>query len=258
MQNPLKPVFSIPRTNRVAAAAVALAALAVVFAACRGGGSNPDLDSGLPLLNPTISADRCIQHLQPEEAPHFSDIDQSRFIETESGLRYYDIEVGTGETPTIADAAVVEYTGWLTDGCMFDTSYLNEDPVTFPLVGVIRGWTDTFQTMQEGGTRVVEIPPDLAYGEVGRPPRIGKDATLIFHLHLLDRLTIPEAEATLESRRATATADAAEFYATVTAEAEQTAAAGTPVPGEETPGAMPPVESATPAPTGIPAPTVGP
>jgi hypothetical protein len=264
MHNPLKSVTLILRTG--AAGALLLLALATVLAACRGGGANPGPNVQPPIILPTANPSACVESFQPEGAPQFSDIDPSRYIETESGVRYYDVQVGTGESPTLADAAIVEYTGWLENGCMFDTSYANEGGVTFPLIGVIAGWRNTFQDMKEGGIRVIEVPPLEAYGPVGRPPRIPPNATLIFHVHLLERLTIPEAQATLQAQQATATAEAADRNATATAAAQETSvaqtaspSAGTPPAGTQTPApATPTPGPGTPQATSLPAPTVGP
>jgi hypothetical protein len=201
-------------------------ALAVVILGCRGGGSNPSADDrDLPLIVPTVSKTSCVDKLQPEGAPQFADIDTSRFQDSATvGLRYYDIVEGTGDTPELVDAVSVEYTGWLADGCMFDTSYINETPVTFPLLQVIEGWQLAFSTMKEGGVRVIEIAPDLAYGATGRPPRIPPNATLIFRAELLSRITLAEAQATVAAEQAVATAEAESIFATATAEAELTPA----------------------------------
>jgi FKBP-type peptidyl-prolyl cis-trans isomerase FkpA len=77
----------------------------------------------------------------------------------------------------------VHYTGWLTDGSEFDSS-AGDDPVTFPLSGVIEGWTEGVGSMNEGGQRRLIIPAALAYGEQGRPGIPG-GATLIFDVDLL-------------------------------------------------------------------------
>jgi FKBP-type peptidyl-prolyl cis-trans isomerase len=209
-------------------ALVAFAALAVTVAACRGGGSNPSNDDQkLPFIQPTTSANQCINDAQPEDAPQFAAIDVSRYIENISGLKYYDVAEGAGETPLLADAVRIEYTGWLDNGCMVDTSYVNEGPSTFPMITMIPGWREAFSTMKEGGIRVVEIPSDLGFGAVGSPPRIGGDATLVFYLEFIERLTLEEAQATVQADQATATAEAADAQATSTVEAAEAAASAT-------------------------------
>lgn len=190
------------------------AAITIAAVGCRGSGSDPSSkDQGLPIINATVPQSQCVNHIQPDGAPTFAGLDLSLLQVQDPGLRFYEIEEGTGETPTLFDAVSVEYTGWLEDGCMFDTSYPNEGAVNFPLLNVIGGWQQAFATMQEGGTRVIEIEPDLAYGAVGFPPRIPPEATLIFHVTLINRVTIEEAQATVEAEIADATAVAAEGIA---------------------------------------------
>lgn len=103
-----------------------------------------------------------------------------------SGLQYYDLVVGTGETPPEASTRVrVHYSGWLTDGTQFDSSVERGTPADFPLNGVIGGWTEGVGSMAVGGKRKLIIPFNLAYGAGGRAPVIPAKATLIFDVELL-------------------------------------------------------------------------
>jgi len=88
-------------------------------------------------------------------------------ITTASGLQYKVITPGTGAKPTAADTVTVHYRGTLIDGAEFDSSYSRGQPATFPLSGVIAGWTEGVQLMQEGGKSQLVIPPSLAYGDKG-------------------------------------------------------------------------------------------
>lgn len=105
---------------------------------------------------------------------------------TASGLQYYDIKAGNGETPSGPTAPVtVHYSGWLVDGRKFDSSVDRGQPVTLDLNQFIRGWSEGVGSMKVGGKRKLIIPYNLAYGESGRPPVIPPKALLIFDVELL-------------------------------------------------------------------------
>jgi FKBP-type peptidyl-prolyl cis-trans isomerase FklB len=102
-----------------------------------------------------------------------------------NGLQYKVITEGKGESPTLRDAVTVNYRGTLIDGTEFDSSYKRGEPATFPVTGVIRGWTEALQLMKVGSKWQLFVPSDLAYGQFGQPPKIGPNATLIFDVELL-------------------------------------------------------------------------
>lgn len=106
-------------------------------------------------------------------------------ITTPSGLQYKVLKQGTGPKPTTTDKVVCNYKGTLINGKEFDSSYKRGEPATFPVNGVIKGWTEALQLMPVGSKYQLFIPADLAYGERGAGADIGPDATLIFEVELL-------------------------------------------------------------------------
>lgn len=103
---------------------------------------------------------------------------------TASGLQYKVITEGAGKTPKENDSVTVNYRGTFVDGTEFDSSYKRGQPATFPVKGVIKGWTEALQLMKEGSKWQLFIPSQLAYGE-SAPPQIGPNATLIFEVELI-------------------------------------------------------------------------
>jgi FKBP-type peptidyl-prolyl cis-trans isomerase len=103
---------------------------------------------------------------------------------TASGLQYKVIKAGTGASPKPTDTVKVHYTGKLVDGTVFDSSVERGTPATFPVKGVIPGWTEALQLMKVGDKWQLVIPAKLAYGEDGPGP-IGPNSTLIFEVELL-------------------------------------------------------------------------
>jgi FKBP-type peptidyl-prolyl cis-trans isomerase FklB len=101
-----------------------------------------------------------------------------------SGLQYKILTPGTGPKPTATDSVICNYRGTLLNNTEFDSSYKRGQPATFPVTGVIKGWTEALQLMPVGSKWQLFIPADLAYGERGREP-IGPNATLVFDLELM-------------------------------------------------------------------------
>jgi len=102
-----------------------------------------------------------------------------------SGLQYKILTAGTGPKPTASDTVVCNYRGTLINGTEFDSSYKRGQPATFPVSGVIKGWTEALQLMGVGSKWQLFIPSDLAYGDRGAGADIGPDATLIFEVELI-------------------------------------------------------------------------
>ena len=108
-------------------------------------------------------------------------------ITTASGLLYRVLVEGSGsESPGLDSVVSVHYRGKLTDGKEFDSSYQRNQPATFPVKGVIRGWAEALQLMKVGDKWELTIPPDLGYGSQGAGSKIPPDATLIFEVELLE------------------------------------------------------------------------
>jgi len=102
-----------------------------------------------------------------------------------SGLQYQVLQAGKGKTPSKTDKVTTHYHGTLIDGTVFDSSYERGEPATFPVNGVIAGWTEALQLMQEGAKWRLFIPSNLAYGSRGAGSDIGPDSTLIFDVELI-------------------------------------------------------------------------
>ena len=122
----------------------------------------------------------------PTPAPPPTELDESAFMETESGLRYAVLQEGDGPMPVDGQTVSVHYTGWLTDGTQFDSS-AGGTPLSFEVgtPGLIEGWQQAVRLMPLGSKYQVIIPPELGYGDQGIGP-IPPDATLIFEMELVD------------------------------------------------------------------------
>lgn len=115
---------------------------------------------------------------------------------TPSGLQYKIVTAGKGKQPKSEDTVVAHYRGTLINGTEFDSSYQRNEPATFPVHGVIKGWQEVLPLMQEGAKWQVYIPSDLAYGPRGAGGAIGPNEVLIFDIELL---SVKESEAKAEA-----------------------------------------------------------
>ena len=104
---------------------------------------------------------------------------------TASGLQYEVLTEGSGPKPTLRSSVTTHYHGTLIDGTVFDSSYQRGEPATFPVNGVIAGWTEALQLMGEGAKYRLYIPAELAYGKRGAGRDIPGDTALIFDVELL-------------------------------------------------------------------------
>ncbi|MDD7461180.1 MAG: FKBP-type peptidyl-prolyl cis-trans isomerase [Prevotellaceae bacterium] len=103
-----------------------------------------------------------------------------------SGLQYQVLQEGTGKKPKATDQVKCHYEGMLVDGTMFDSSVQRGEPATFPLNGVIAGWTEGLQLMAEGAKYRFFIPYNLGYGEHGAGASIPPFAALVFDVELIE------------------------------------------------------------------------
>jgi len=110
-----------------------------------------------------------------------------------SGLLYKILQEGTGAKPTAADTVTVNYRGTLINGTEFDSSYKRGQPSSFPVGGIIKGWTEALLLMPVGSKWQLFIPSDLAYGPRQASPAIGPNSTLVFEVELLSIQAKPTA-----------------------------------------------------------------
>ena len=114
-----------------------------------------------------------------------SNASKAGIITLPSGLQYEVLTQGTGNKPSLSSSVTTHYHGTLINGTVFDSSYQRGQPATFPVNGVIAGWTEALQLMPEGSKYRLYIPSDLAYGKRGAGRDIPGDTALIFDVELL-------------------------------------------------------------------------
>jgi FKBP-type peptidyl-prolyl cis-trans isomerase len=110
---------------------------------------------------------------------------QQGVITLPDGLQYKILREGDGPKPTAADSVVCNYRGTLLNNKEFDSSYKRGQPATFPVSGVIKGWTEALELMPVGSKWQIVVPPELAYGARGAGADIGPNSTLVFEIELL-------------------------------------------------------------------------
>jgi FKBP-type peptidyl-prolyl cis-trans isomerase FklB len=126
------------------------------------------------------------KNLQAGEAFLAQNKNKPGVVTLADGLQYKVIKEGAGQKPTENDVVTVHYAGKLIDGTEFDSSYKRGEPATFPVNGVIPGWTEALKLMNKGSTWELYIPASLAYGQQGAGGAIGPNEVLIFKVELLD------------------------------------------------------------------------
>jgi len=130
-------------------------------------------------------AQQAPKNLKEGEAFLVENAKKEGVVTLESGLQYQVITPGTGNAPKATDKVTTHYRGTLIDGTEFDSSYKRGQPATFPVKGVIAGWTEALQLMKVGAKWQLFIPANLAYGKRGAGGKIGPNATLIFDIELI-------------------------------------------------------------------------
>lgn len=136
------------------------------------------------LLAPALLAQR--EKLPPDDL-EFVEKTWPEARKTVTGIRYFVLKEGQGAMPKPGDKVNVLYVGRLLNGTVFDQATEPDKPFTFRVRRdmVIEGWDQILQLMKVGEKRLVIIPPELAYGTRGQPPKIGRNATLVFEMELL-------------------------------------------------------------------------
>jgi FKBP-type peptidyl-prolyl cis-trans isomerase FklB len=165
-----------------------------------------DAIAGKPQLNPdqvkeimaTFEKD---MEKKQKEAGEKNKAEGAKFLEenkkkegvktTASGLQYKVLKEGNGAQPKKTDTVTVNYRGTLINGTEFDSSFKRGQPATFPVNGVIPGWTEALQLMKVGSKYQLFIPSNLAYGERSVSPDLGANSTLIFEVELMDAKPAP-------------------------------------------------------------------
>jgi FKBP-type peptidyl-prolyl cis-trans isomerase FklB len=144
-----------------------------------------DLGKRLSEKKRALRKQRLSELLEQSKAFHAENKKKPNVVTTESGLQYRVLETGRGKHPSASDKVLVHYTGKLVDGTIFDSSINRGKPASFSVDRVIKGWTEALQLMGQGDRWQLYIPPDLAYGEKGMPPRIPPNSSLIFDVELI-------------------------------------------------------------------------
>ena len=176
------------RVHRIASCILATSLLATVVGCTLPGKANPFANSTYTPFaaqkhdGPPITAydkDALLRNVGPidDDAPQ-------EFSETNSGLKYRILRKSVGNKPTASSSVTVDYRGWLDDGTEFDSSYKQGQPISFPLNGVIPGWTEGMQLVGTGGMIELEIPSALGYGARGSGAAVPPNATLHFIVEL--------------------------------------------------------------------------
>ncbi len=167
-----------------------VASMAIIALACGSSGPSSDRELGeVIVLTPTPAKANCLNAAYPDDAPGFGDDGTIVYETLESGVAVFDHEEGNGASVESDSNVRVRYTGFLDDGCVFDSTYTRDSVSSFQLESLIQGWQIGMTDMREGGKRRMRIPPGLAYGAAGYNRAgfvIPGNATLIFEVDLVE------------------------------------------------------------------------
>jgi len=154
--------------------------------------SDADVQSTMEMLSREMTAKRqaeiakaSAENKKQEEAFMAENKKKEGVKTLSSGLQYKVLKEGNGPQPTLYDTVTVNYRGTLLNGTEFDSSYKRGQPATFPVNGVIRGWSEALQLMKTGSKWQLYVPARLAYGEAGTGGVIPPNAALIFEVELI-------------------------------------------------------------------------
>ncbi len=139
------------------------------------------LTTAFALANATYSEEKKEPKMPALDAKEWKDFK----VEGVEGMKTWDAVEGKGEAAKADATVTIHYTGWTTDGKVFDSSVTRGEPATFPLGRLIKGWQIGVPGMKPGGKRRMILPYELAYGERGSPPKIPAKATLVFEIELI-------------------------------------------------------------------------
>jgi len=171
--------------HRKLALILIMAALALTMACFRGGVGTGDA-TAIPFFTPTVSPQVCENDGYPSDAPQFGDDGGFEYVSKENGVKIFDHVVGDGASPDPTDEVLLQYTGFLTSGCIFDTNQTRVTPTLFPIDGLISGFREGILGMKLGGSRRISIPASEAYRDLGIPGRIPPNSTIIFEVELIE------------------------------------------------------------------------
>ena len=132
----------------------------------------------------------CQNQYYVESYPQLETLNSNPLTLDDTGIEYFVFEEGSEEKPDLDYLVTARYTGWLENGCVFDSSYTRNAESVFPLGRVIQGWQIGLGKVGKGGKILIKIPPELGYGIQGAPPRIPGNSTLFFYVELSDIQTL--------------------------------------------------------------------